>query len=105
MLTLGWALAATAGALAGVLVAPRSVPVNPSYMESVLVYGFVASVLGGLDSPVGALIGGLVLGLTRSYVSAYIDPTFEVPGALVILVAVLMVRPEGLFSRVAPRRV
>lgn len=105
MLTLGWALAATAGALAGVLVAPRSVPVNPSYMESVLVYGFVASVLGGLDSPAGALIGGLVLGLTRSYVSAYIDPTFEVPGALVILVAVLMVRPEGLFSRVAPRRV
>jgi len=105
MLTLGWALAAMAGALAGVLVAPRSVPVNPNYMESVLVYGFVAAVLGGLDSPVGALIGGLVLGLTRSYVSAYIDPTFEVPGALVILVAVLMVRPEGLFTRVAPRRV
>jgi branched-chain amino acid transport system permease protein len=105
MLTLGWALAATAGALAGVLVAPRSVPVNPSYMQSVLVYGFVAAVLGGLDSPLGALIGGLVLGLTRSYVSAYIDPAFEVPGALVILVAVLMVRPEGLFTRVAPRRV
>ena len=105
MLTLGWALAATAGALAGVLVAPRSVPVDPSYMQSVLVYGFVAAVLGGLDSPLGALIGGLVLGLTRSYVSAYIDPAFEVPGALVILVAVLMVRPEGLFTRVAPRRV
>jgi branched-chain amino acid transport system permease protein len=105
LLTLGWALAATAGALAGVLVAPRSLPLNPNYMETVLVYGFVAAVLGGLDSPVGALIGGLVLGLTRSYVSAYIDPTFEVPGALVILIAVLMVRPEGLFSRVAPRRV
>jgi branched-chain amino acid transport system permease protein len=74
-------------------------------MEPALVYGFVAAVLGGLDSPVGALIGGLVLGLTQSYVSAYIDPTFQIPGALVILIAVLMVRPEGLFTRVAPRRV
>jgi branched-chain amino acid transport system permease protein len=105
MLTLGWGLAAMAGALAGVLVAPSSVPLSPNYMEPVLVYGFVAAVLGGLDSPVGALIGGLVLGLTQSYVSAYIDPAFGVPGALVILIAVLMVRPEGLFTRVAPRRV
>ena len=105
MLTLGWALAALAGALAGVLAAPGSVPLSPNYMEPVLIYGFVAAVLGGLDSPVGALIGGLVLGLTQSYVSAYIDPAFGVPGALVILIAVLMVRPEGLFTRVAPRRV
>ena len=74
-------------------------------MEDVLVFGFTAAVLGGLDSPVGALIGGLVIGLGRSYVGGYIGVTFEVVGALVILIAVLMVRPEGLFNRVAPRRV
>jgi branched-chain amino acid transport system permease protein len=106
MLTLGWALAATAGSLAGVLVAPGTLLLaGPSYMEDVLVFGFTAAVLGGLDSPVGALIGGLVIGLGRKYVSGYIGTNFEVVSALVILIAVLMVRPEGLFSRVAPRRV
>jgi branched-chain amino acid transport system permease protein len=105
MLTLGWALAAAAGSLAGVLVAPRTLPLSPNYMEDVLVFGFTAAVLGGLDSPVGALIGGLVIGLGRSYVGGYVDTTFEVVSALVILIAVLMVRPEGLFNRVAPRRV
>jgi branched-chain amino acid transport system permease protein len=105
LLTLGWALASAAGALAGVLVAPRILPLSPNYMEDVLIYGFTAAVLGGLDSPAGALIGGLVIGLGRSYVGGYIGSTFEVVGALVILIAVLMVRPSGLFSRVAPRRV
>jgi branched-chain amino acid transport system permease protein len=105
MLTLGWALASAAGALAGVLVAPRILPLSPNYMDDVLVFGFTAAVLGGLDSPVGALIGGLVLGLCRKYVGAYIGSTYEVVGALVILIAVLMVRPSGLFSRVTPRRV
>jgi branched-chain amino acid transport system permease protein len=105
MLTLGWALASTAGALAGVLVAPRILPLSPSYLEEVLVYGFTAAVLGGLDSPIGALIGGLVIGLTRSYVSGYIGTTYEVVGALAVLIAVLMVRPEGLFNRVAARRI
>ncbi len=105
LLTLGWALAAAAGSLAGLLVAPRSLPLNPNYMEDTLVFGFTAAVLGGLDSPVGALIGGLILGLGRSYVGGYIGGTSEILSALVILIAVLMVRPEGLFSRVAPRRV
>jgi branched-chain amino acid transport system permease protein len=105
MLTLGWALATMAGSLAGVLVAPRILPLSPSYLQDVLVYGFTAAVLGGLDSPLGALIGGLVIGLTRVYVSGYIGTSYEVVGALAILVAVLMVRPEGLFSRVAARKV
>jgi branched-chain amino acid transport system permease protein len=105
MLTLGWALASTAGSLAGVLVAPRILPLSPSYLEDVLIYGFTAAVLGGLDSPVGALIGGLVIGLTRTYVSGYIGTTYEVVGALAVLMAVLMVRPEGLFNRVAARRI
>jgi branched-chain amino acid transport system permease protein len=105
MLTLGWALASLAGSLAGVLVAPRILPLSPNYLEDVLVYGFTAAVLGGLDSPVGALIGGLVIGLTRSYVSGYVGTSYEVVGALAILIAVLMVRPEGLFSRMAARKV
>jgi len=106
MLTLGWAMAAAAGSLAGVLVAPGTLLLaGPNYMDDVLVFGFTAAVLGGLDSPVGALIGGLSIGLGRKYVSGYIGPTFEVVSALVILIAVLMVRPEGLFSRVEPRRV
>ncbi len=105
LLTLGWALAAMAGSLAGVLVAPRVLPLSPNYMEDVVVYGFAAAVLGGLDSPIGALIGGLTIGLARKYVGGYIGSTYEVVGAFVILIAVLMVRPQGLFSRVAPRRV
>jgi branched-chain amino acid transport system permease protein len=105
MLTLGWAFAGMAGSLAGVLVAPRILPLSPNYMDDVIVYGFAAAVLGGLDSPIGALIGGLVIGLARKYVGGYLGSTYEVVGALVILVAVLMVRPQGLFSRVTPRRV
>jgi branched-chain amino acid transport system permease protein len=105
MLSLGWGLASAAGALAGVLVAPRSVPLSPNYMEVVLVYGFTGAVLGGLESPLGALVGGLVIGLSQSYVGAYINSTYEVVAALVVLIAVLMVRPAGLFSRTAPRRV
>jgi branched-chain amino acid transport system permease protein len=106
LLTLGWALSAAAGSLAAILVAPNELLLaGPSYMEDVLVFGFAAAVLGGLDSPIGALIGGLVIGLGRKYVSGYIGTDYEVVSALVILIIVLMFRPEGLFSRVAPRRV
>src|SRR5579884_3559079 len=104
MLTLGWALAAGAGSLAGLLVAPN-VFLYPSNMDAVLVYGFTAAILGGLDSPVGALIAGLGIGLALSYIGGYEGASLETIGALVILIALLMVRPEGLFTRVAPRRV
>ncbi len=92
MLTLGWALAAMAGALAGVLVAP-SVFLGPNSFDPILISGFVAAVLGGLDSPPGAVIGGLVLGLALSYVSGYEGSALVPLAALVILVVVLMVRP------------
>jgi len=104
MFTVGWALAAVAGALAGVLIAPSSF-LGPNSFDPLLISGFVAAVLGGLDSPPGAVIGGLILGLALSYVSGY-EGTALVPlAALAILVIVLMIRPGGLFSVSQERRV
>ena len=104
MLTLGWALAAATGALAGVLVAP-SVFLGPNSFDPILIIAFVAAVLGGLDSPPGAVIGGLVLGLALSYVSGYEGSSLVPLAALVILVVVLMIRPTGLFAATRERRV
>jgi branched-chain amino acid transport system permease protein len=104
LLTLGWALAAMVGSLAGVLVAPATF-VGPNNFDPLLISGFVAAVLGGLDSPPGALVGGLVLGLALSYVSGYEGSSLVPLAALVILVAVLMVRPTGLFSATKERRI
>jgi branched-chain amino acid transport system permease protein len=104
MFTVGWALASVAGSLAGVLVAP-SVFVAPNTFDSVLVFGFTAAVIGGLESPLGALVGGTALGLALSYVSGYGGAELVTLGALVILIAVLMVRPSGLFTRTQARRV
>lgn len=104
MLMLGWALAAVVGSLAGLLIAGGNL-VYPAYMDGVIVYGFVSAVLGGLDSPVGAVAGGLLIGLALSYVSGYLGGELVTLAALGILVAVLLIRPRGLFSRVAERRV
>ncbi len=104
MLTLGWALAALVGSLAGVLVAPSTF-VGPNTFDAVLVFGFTAAVVGGLDSPVGGVIGGVLLGVTLALVSGYLGSDVVTLGALVVLLAVLMVRPNGLFSRTSGRRV
>jgi branched-chain amino acid transport system permease protein len=104
MLTLGWALAAVVGSLSGLLIAGGSL-VFPAYMDAVIVYGFVAAVLGGLESPGGAVVGGLTIGLLLSYVSGYLGSELVALAALAILVAVLLVRPQGLFARTAARRV
>ena len=104
MLTLGWALAAMTGSLAGVLVAP-SVFVGPNSFDPILIIGFVAAVLGGLDSPPGAVVGGLLLGVVLSYVSGYEGSALVPLAALAILVIVLMIRPTGLFAATKERRV
>ncbi|MFJ8911536.1 branched-chain amino acid ABC transporter permease [Amycolatopsis sp. NPDC102389] len=104
MLTLGWALAALAGSLSGLLIAGGGL-VHPSYMDGVVVYGFVAAVLGGLDSPVGAVVGGVVLGLSLSLVSGYIGAELVPLAALALLMAVLLLKPGGLFTSVRERRV
>jgi branched-chain amino acid transport system permease protein len=108
VLTVGWALAGLLGALAGVLVSPSTF-LYPNSMDAIFVYGFTAAVIGGLDSPAGAVVGGLLLGVILSYASGYVggsvgaDLTSLV--ALGILVAVLMIRPDGLFAGARMRRV
>jgi branched-chain amino acid transport system permease protein len=104
MFTLGWALAAVSGSLAGLLVAP-AVFVGPNNFDAILVFAFTAAILGGLDSPVGAVVGGVVLGLTLSYVSGYAGSSLVTLAALLVLIAVLMVRPEGLFATTRARRI
>jgi branched-chain amino acid transport system permease protein len=104
MLTLGWAMAAVVGALAGVLIAP-SVFVGPNQFDQILVYGFTAAIIGGLESPVGAVVGGLALGCVLSYVSGYAGSDITTLGALGVLIAVLMIRPAGLFGSTAGRSV
>jgi branched-chain amino acid transport system permease protein len=107
LLTVGWALSAGLGAIAGVLAAGTSTgyvqPTGP--FDALLVYGFTAAVIGGLDSPAGAVVGGVSLGLLLSWADSYISNNIEPMYALVILIAVLMVRPNGLFARAAARRV
>jgi branched-chain amino acid transport system permease protein len=104
MLTLGWALAGLIGALAGVLVSPSTF-LYPNSMDSIFVLGFTAAVIGGLDSPVGSVAGGLILGVALSYVGGYLGSDLVPLFGLAALVVVLMIRPEGLFSAPAARQV
>lgn len=104
MLTLGWALAGLVGSLAGILIAGGSF-IFPAYMDFAIVFGFVAAVLGGLDSFIGAVVGGLVLGLTQAYVSGYLGSELVTLAALAILITVLLLKPGGLFSSSVARKV
>jgi branched-chain amino acid transport system permease protein len=105
MLTLGWALAAAVGSLAGMLVIPTELGLHPNAMDLVFVSSFTAAVVGGLDSPLGAVTGGLIVGLLLSYVSGYLGATVAPIAVLLLLVVVLLGRPGGLFSRSAARAV
>lgn len=104
MFTVGWALAAAVGALAGILIAPDTF-VSPNSFDATLVFGFTAAVIGGLDSPPGAVVGGVSLGIVLSWVAGYLGSDVVDLGALVVLVVVLMVRPNGLFGHAVGRRV
>jgi branched-chain amino acid transport system permease protein len=107
MLALGWGFAATLGAIAGMMAAP-SIFLDPDMMLVVLIYGFAAAVLGGIDSPIGAVVGGLLLGVAINLLGAYVDfvgQELRLPTALAVLLVVLIVRPTGLFGRVLVRRV
>ena len=107
MLALGWGLAAVVGAVSGIMIAPV-VFLDPNMMQTVLVYAFASAVLGGLESPLGAVVGGLLLGVAINLLGTYaalIGNELRLATALCIIVIVLLVRPEGLFGRVAVLRV
>ena len=107
MLALGWGLAAMLGALSGILVAPI-VSLEPTMMQGILLYALAAAVLGGLDSPLGAVVGGLALGVAVNLLGAYVeavDANLQLAVGLFVILVVLLLRPAGLFGRVAVRRV
>src|ERR1700739_3303713 len=101
MVALGWGMAAGIGAVAGILIAPV-VFLEPNMMLGVLIYGFAAAVLGGLTSPLGAGVGGFAMGIIGNLAGTfipYIGRELKLTIALVLIVAVLMVRPSGVFGR------
>ncbi len=107
MLGLGCGLAAVLGALSGMMVAP-SVFLDPNMMRSVLLYALAAAVLGGLESPLGAVVGGLALGVALNLIGTYVGfvgNELKLPFALVVILGILLVRPAGLFGRAGVRRV
>jgi branched-chain amino acid transport system permease protein len=107
MLGIGWGLAAMLGAVAGMLAAP-TVFLDPNMMQAILIYAFAAAVLGGIDSPFGAVAGGLLLGVGLNLISSYVDfvgADLRLPVALLIILVVLLVRPAGLFGKPVTRRV
>ncbi len=104
MLALGWGLAAAIGAIAGMMVAP-TVFLEPNMMGGILLYAFAGALLGGIDSPGGAVLGGFIVGVLENVVGAYIGTELKLTVALVVIVGVLVVRPSGLFGKVHVVRV
>jgi branched-chain amino acid transport system permease protein len=107
MLALGWGLAAVLGAVAGMMAAPTAF-LDPNMMLVILIYAFAAAVLGGIDSPVGAVAGGLLLGVIINLLGRYVDfvgSELRLPAALAVLLVVLLIRPAGLFGHAVVRRV
>jgi branched-chain amino acid transport system permease protein len=100
MLMLGWGLAAVCGAVAGVLVAPRLF-LDPNLMGPVIIYSFAAATLGGFDSPFGAVLGGWIIGIAEALAGGYVDfigQDLKILVPLGVILAVLLVRPQGLFG-------
>ena len=107
MLALGWGLAALVGAVAGMMVAPV-VFLDPNMMAGILIYAFASATLGGFTSPGGAVVGGLIVGVTENLVGTYvrfIGTELKLTVALAIILIVLMVKPSGLFGRASVHRV
>ena len=108
MLAIGWGLAAVLGAIAGLMAEPSQFFLDPTLMQPILVYAFAAAVLGGLESPGGAVVGGLAIGVSLNLVVQYVHPItseLQTPFAFAVLLVVLLLKPSGLFGRSEVRRV
>jgi Branched-chain amino acid ABC-type transport system, permease components len=107
MLALGWGLASAVGAVSGIMVAPILL-LEPNMMQTVIIYAFAAAVLGGIESPLGAVVGGVIVGVTVNLAGAYVPGVggdLQLAVAFAIIVAVLVLKPNGLFGHAAVRRV
>ena len=107
MLAVGWGIAAALGALSGIMTAPAT-QLGPNMMRGVLLYAFAAAILEGLDSPAGAVVGGLALGVVLNLLGRYVSffgGEMRLTGGLAVILCVLLIRPTGLLGRVAVRRV
>jgi branched-chain amino acid transport system permease protein len=105
MLALGWGLAAAIGATAGIMVAPVLF-LDPNMMGGVLIYAFAGALLGGITSPVGAVVGGLIVGITENLVGTYLIPSqLKLTVAFALIILVLVFRPNGLFGTAIVHRV
>src|SRR3989449_6889091 len=107
MLALGWGLASAVGAVSGIMVAPILL-LEPNMMQSIIIYAFAAAVLGGIESPLGAVVGGFVVGVTVNLAGAYVPfvgGDLQLAVGLAIIVVVLILKPNGLFGRAGVRRV
>jgi branched-chain amino acid transport system permease protein len=104
MLALGWGLAAAVGSIAGMMIAPV-VFLDPNMMSGILLYAFAAALVGGVDSPGGAVFGGFLVGVLENLVGAVIGTELKLTVALVLIIGVLVIRPSGLFGKVHVTRV
>ena len=107
MLALGWGLAAIFGAVAGMMVAPV-ITLDPNMMGGIQIYAFAAATLGGFTSPVGAVLGGFIVGIVENLVGTYVSfigTELKLTVALVLIIGVLLVRPSGLLGRSVVKRV
>ena len=107
MLAIGWGLAAVLGAVAGLMTEPSQF-LQPTMMQAILLYSFAAAVLGGLESPAGSVIAGLMLGVFLNLVGQYVGfatSELRLPIAFAVLLVVLLLKPTGLFGRKQVRRV
>ncbi|HET7794966.1 MAG TPA: branched-chain amino acid ABC transporter permease [Rhizobacter sp.] len=104
MLALGWGLAAAIGGMAGMMIAPI-VYLEPNMMGGVLLYAFAGALLGGIDSPGGAVVGGFLVGILENVVGTYLGNELKFTIALILIVTVLVIRPSGLFGKVHVSRV
>ncbi len=107
MLALGWGLAAAIGASAGMMVAPK-LQLDPNLMAAVLIYAFAGALLGGISSPHGAVIGGFAVGVIENMVGTYVPVVgtqLKLAVALLLIVGVLTIRPNGIFGKTIVQRV
>jgi branched-chain amino acid transport system permease protein len=104
MLALGWGLASAIGAVAGIMVAPL-VFLEPNMMGGILLYAFAGALLGGIDSPGGAVLGGFLVGVLENVVGMYLGAEVKLTVALVVIVTVLVLKPSGLLGKVHVARV